>query len=234
MKHPDKAFQKELGHKFRRGEWLDAAFTHPSFRHEGPVPSDVDNQRLEFLGDAVLGLLAAECFFAEDNDLQEGDMTQLRSMISNRDHLAEIGRRWEVGPRLKLGKGEASSGGADRDSNLADAVEAILGAAFLDGGMRACRKVFKKHWSTDIEQIQQTAPVGNPKGALQEWAQKQNGKAPSYRIVNETGPQHDRSYEAVVTWNGEELARGTAPSKRAAEAEAARVALDQVQPRESE
>lgn len=226
---PFKAFQKRLGVKFRKTSLLEAALTHPSFRYEDPEGTEEDNQRLEFLGDAVLGMLAAEALYGMESGYPEGEMTQFRSRISNRTHLAELGRRWEIGGLLRLGKGETASGGADRDSNLADAVEAVIGAVYLEGGLKAARKLFLRHLGPDLEGLQTAAeqgqPIGNPKGQLQEWAQQQNGKAPVYEIVAEKGPQHERVYEAVVRWNGKDLARGTAPSKRAAEAEAAKNAL---------
>jgi len=176
--------------------------------------------------------LAAEALYEVEPGLQEGEMTQFRSQISNKTHLARLGRVWELGSLLYLGKGETTSGGADRDSNLADAVEAVIGAVYLDGGMKACRKLFSKHLAPDLE-VLRVAPeeqevLGNPKGQLQEWTQKQNGEAPTYTIVDERGPQHDREYEAMAEWNGEELGRGIAPSKRAAEAAAAENAMGRV------
>jgi ribonuclease-3 len=229
---PLKAFQKRLGYRFRKAKLLEAALTHPSYRYEDEGVSG-DNQRLEFLGDAVLGLQAAEALYAVMPELDEGAMTQFRSRISNKTHLAELGRRWELGDLLLLGKGEANSGGSDRDSNLADAVEAVIGAIYLDGGPKAVRKLFLRHLVPDLDVLRDAADsgaaIGNPKGLLQEWTQKQNGLAPSYTIVAEHGPQHDRVYEAAVTWNDQELARGTAPSKRAAEAAAAENAMNVVQ-----
>lgn len=228
--NPLKAFQKRLGYRFRKSVLLQTALTHPSHRYEDQQENGVDNQRLEFLGDAVLGMLAAEALYGVAPEMREGEMTQLRSRISNKDHLATLGRQWEIGPLLLLGIGESRSGGADRDSNLADAVESIIGAVYLDGGIKACRKLFNRHLAPDLEVLQTGDPdpgvLGNPKGRLQEWAQRQNGEAPAYRIVHEDGPQHAREYAAVVSWNGQDLATGSAPSKRAAEAEAAKAALD--------
>jgi ribonuclease-3 len=230
--NPLKAFQKRLGYKFRKSDLLEAALTHPSHRYEITQGEGMDNQRLEFLGDAVLGLLAANALYSVSPELQEGEMTQLRSRISNRDHLATLGRRWELGPLLKLGKGESRSGGSERDSNLADAVEAVIGAVYLDGGIKAVRKLFDRHLAPDMAElhdaVQTGDPVGNPKGQLQEWTQKQNGQAPFYEIISEEGPQHDRSYRAAVSWDGRQLATGSAPSKRAAEARAAENALNEI------
>lgn len=233
---PLKRFQKRIGYGFKHRHWLETAITHPSYRHEGDRTDQVDNQRLEFLGDAVIGLLTAECLYTLEPALDEGTMTKFRSMITNRGGLAEVGMAWELGDLLRLGKGEAQSGGAERESNIADAVEAVIGAVFQDGGMKACRKFFKRHFEPRLQNLleEKEAQVerDNPKGSLQELLQRQGKDAPVYQIVAEKGPAHDRQYEAAVYWNQQELARGTAPSKRAAEAQAAAAALKEVSGRE--
>lgn len=226
---PLKRFQKKIGYGFKRRHWLETALTHPSYRHEGDRAEQTDNQRLEFLGDAVIGLLTAECLYTLEPALDEGTMTKFRSMITNRSGLAKVGVAWELGELLRLGKGEAQSGGAERESNIADAVEAVIGAIFQDGGMKACRKFFKRHFEPRLTDLltekEMHVERDNPKGSLQELLQRQGKDAPIYQIVAETGPAHDRQYEAAVYWNQQELARGTAPSKRAAEANAAAEAL---------
>lgn len=226
---PLKRFQKKIGYSFKRRHWLETALTHPSYRHEGDRAEQTDNQRLEFLGDAVIGLLTAECLYTLEPALDEGTMTKFRSMITNRSGLAEVGVSWELGDLLRLGKGEAQSGGAERESNIADAVEAVIGAIFQDGGMKACRKFFSRHFEPRLHSLltekEMQVERDNPKGSLQEMLQRQGKDAPVYKIVGESGPAHDRQYEAAVYWNQEELARGSAPSKRAAEAQAAAKAL---------
>jgi len=229
-----KSFQKRLGYRFRRRALLEAALTHPSFRHEVESGAE-DNQRLEFLGDAVIGLLAAEHLYLAPGDLDEGAMTQLRSRITNQAGLAELGNDWNLGPLLRLGKGEARSGGADRESNIADAVEAVIGAVFRDGGMKACQKLFVRHVAARLEHMMSGEDdhphLDNPKGFLQELTQRHWQAGPEYRIVEERGPAHCREYVAAVYWEEEELARGVAANKRAAEANAAARAVPEVQRR---
>ncbi|MDF3130053.1 ribonuclease III [Kiritimatiellaeota bacterium B1221] len=228
-----KSFQKHIGYKFKKRHWLETALTHPSYRHEVDPDTLMDNQRLEFLGDAVVGLLSAEYLYAIRPKLDEGSMTKFRSMVTSRTGLAALALEWKIGPRLRLGKGEAQSGGAERESNLADAVEAVIGAVFQDGGMKACRKFFSRHFEPRLAALLAEKDIqvikDNPKGSLQEFMQ-QNGKdAPVYRILSEEGPAHEKIYHAAVLSNGEEIGRGHAPSKRVAEARAAADALEQLQ-----
>ncbi len=230
MNPPLKAFQKILGHRFRRPAALERALTHPSLRNERGLESTPDNQRLEFLGDAVLGLLAARYLHQLPEELDEGTMTKYRSLLTNRGTLAQIGEQWGLGPLLRLGKGEASSGGAHKDSNLADAVEALLGAVYIDGGLKASEKVFSLHFLPRLERLRgEGADADNPKGALQEFTQRHWQRSPTYRILGEEGPAHDRLFLAAVLWEGREIATGRAPSKRAAEARAAAAALPLLQ-----
>lgn len=228
-----KHFQKLLGHKFKKQTLLEAALTHPSFRYEGDADAMSDNQRLEFLGDAVVGLLSAEYLFAIRPKLDEGSMTKLRSMVTSRTGLATLANEWKIGSWLRLGKGETQSGGAERESNLADAVEAVIGAVFTDGGMKACRKFFSRHFEPRLAALLEEKEIqvikDNPKGSLQEFLQQSGFEGPEYRIVSEIGPAHEREYEAAVLVKGEEIARGVAPSKRAAEAKAAAEALEKLQ-----
>lgn len=225
-----KTFQKTIGYRFKRKRWLEAALTHPSYRHETDRENIRDNQRLEFLGDAVIGLLSAEYLHEIRPELDEGSMTKFRSMVTSRSGLAALGCQWRIGEFLRLGKGETQSGGAARDSNLADAVEAVIGAIFQDGGMKACRKCFKQHFEPRLEDLLTEKAVqvskDNPKGSLQEQVQSRGGSAPEYKILRELGPAHEREYEAAVYIDGREIARGIAPSKRAAEARAAAAALE--------
>jgi ribonuclease-3 len=223
---PEKLFQKRLGYSFRHKEELAQALTHPSLRNERGQENTPDNQRLEFLGDAVLGLITAECLFAMQTRMDEGAMTKYRSMLTNRNTLAALGEFWCLGPLLRLGRGEETSGGARRDSNLADAVEAVLGAVYRDGGMKAAQKVFDIHFRPRLEAfMREGADADNPKGALQEFTQRHWQRSPIYRIVEEQGPSHGREYVAAVYWGDLEIARGRAGNKRGAEARAAAAAL---------
>lgn len=226
MKSPAKALEKALGYRFKSKERLTTALTHPSYRNEKGHERCSDNQRLEFLGDAVVGLLAADHLYTHARDMNEGEMTKFRSTITNRSGLARVGTAWGIGEKLRLGRGEAQSGGAVKESNLADAVEAILGAVYVDGGLKAAAKVFARHFVPRLEhRLVQSPDVDNPKGALQEYTQRERQTNPEYTILEEAGPAHARSYLAEVTWDGVSLAQGRGASKRSAETEAARKAL---------
>lgn len=230
MKSPYKTLEKTLNYRFKSKELLASALTHPSYRNEKGQENSSDNQRLEFLGDAVVGLLAAEHLFDHANDMNEGDMTKFRSTITNRGGLARVGTAWGLGEQLRMGRGEAQSGGATKESNLADAVEAVMGAIYQDGGHKAATKVFAKHFAPRLEnRLEESPDIDNPKGTLQEYTQRERQSNPEYVILEESGPAHDRIYLAAVSWDGQELARGQGASKRTAEADAARKALAKIQ-----
>ena len=223
LQNPHKELEKALGYRFSRRTRLEIALTHPSFRHETDAVAE-DNQRLEFLGDAVLGMVVADYLVATRKDQQEGDLTRLRSQIASTPPLARIAKSIGVGDSLRLGRGEAQSGGNQREGNLADALEAILGAAYLDGGLKAVQKIFKKLFVPLLEQTG-SGEHENPKGALQELCQKLWKLNPEYRVTSEEGPAHARNYTIEAVIRGEVYGSGTGPSKRAAEATAARAAL---------
>ena len=222
-RNPHKSLEQTLGVRFRRKQLLERALTHPSHRHENAA--DSDNQRLEFLGDAVLGLLAAEHLFGAEPKRAEGPMTKARSELTNRTCLATIAERMDLGPHLRLGKGEAQSGGGTKASNLADAVEAIIGAAYVDGGFRSARKIFAKWFVPAIAELEEAEAPANPKGDLQEFLQAAALPSPVYRILESSGPSHGMRFVAGVFVDTRELARGEGTSKRLAEANAAQTAL---------
>lgn len=221
-----RTLEKQLGYRFRRKARLLAALTHPSFRHESDCVEE-DNQRLEFLGDAALGLVAAAHLYEQLPDQDEGALTHARSKLANRNALARIGERLELGNYLQLGRGEERSGGRERASNLTDAVEALIGAAFLDGGLKAVEKVFRKLWHDDLD-MPACSESENPKGQLQEYSQKRWKVSPTYQVIEEHGPAHAREYVCMVRINDQEFGPGRAMTKRAAEAEAAQIALQQL------
>ncbi|TAN37595.1 MAG: ribonuclease III [Verrucomicrobia bacterium] len=223
LQNPHKELERALGYRFRRRARLDLALTHPSFRHEA-LDTAEDNQRLEFLGDAVLGMVVADYLVATHHDHHEGDLTRLRSQIASTQPLARIAKSIGVGTSLRLGRGEAQNGGMQREGNLADALEAILGAAYLDGGLKAVQKIFKNLFVPLLEQSE-TGDNENPKGALQELCQKLWKINPEYRVTSEEGPAHARTYTIEAVVRGVVYSTGTGPSKRAAESAAARAAL---------
>lgn len=228
MKNPLRKLEKQLGYRFRRKFLLHAALTHRSFRFEDDE-TQIDNQRMEFLGDAALGLLAAAWFYKRYPQGREGELTQWRSRVTSSRPLAEIGAQCGVGSFLRLGKGESQNGGQGRPSNLTDAVEAILGAAYLDGGIKAVEKIFTRLLVPYIEQLEQGDSTDNPKGALQEITQQRWKVTPRYRMVSESGPSHDRHYTIEVVLNNQVFGQGYGSNKRDAQMAAAAEALISVE-----
>ncbi len=222
--HADK-LQAIIGYEFKDPALLLEALTHPSLAHEKGAPHNHHNQRLEFLGDAVLQLLLTDQIFRLYPEFPEGKLTQLRAHLANRHALYRRAQEIELGRFLLLGKGEEASGGHTRLSNLADAYEALLGAIYLDGGVRAARKFIARQFAGEFKQIKQATPRQNPKGLLQELLQARSAVNPSYRVVDESGPDHNKFFEAIVEWEGRTIGRGRGGSKKQAEAAAAEAAL---------
>jgi ribonuclease-3 len=218
-------FQQRLGHRFARLELLQQALTHASFGHEKRQRLP-DNQRLEFLGDAVLQLAVTEELYRRFPDLPEGRLTVLRAMLVNRHHLQTLAKDLGLGEELILGRGEETSRGRERGSILADAMEAIIGAIFADAGWEPTRALILRVLGPSLGQIREEgSPQANPKGSLQEKLQAEGDNPPLYRCVSETGPPHARVYEVVVEWQDRELGRGQGASKKEAETRAAEAAL---------
>lgn len=225
MSAPDLiALQEKLGYTFREAALLQLALTHPSIAHETEkmVPH---NQRLEFLGDAVLGLVLSDELYARFPDVGEGSLTKGRAQLVNTHSLAEQSRRLAIGEFLIMSKGELAHGGPERTSALADAFEAVTGAIYLDGGIEAARIFLLRCFRDDFGDFMALPNLSNPKGELQEKVQANSHEAPRYVITAATGPDHDRSFECAVFHEGRELARGMGKSKRHAESAAALAAL---------
>lgn len=218
-----KTIEKKLGYRFRKRSYLGVALTHPSYRHEQEGILE-DNQRLEFLGDAALGLAAAADLYRRFGEVDEGALTHKRSKLTNRSTLARLGLELEIGEHLLLGRGEEQSGGRERDSNLTDAVEALIGAIYLDGGQKAVERVFKRLWHAELDAVT-AEDMDNPKGALQEYCQKRWKVSPSYRIEAQRGPAHEREYVCVARVKDKDFGTGRGMNKRSAEMQAARAAL---------
>jgi len=217
--------QEGLGYNFAQPELLCLALTHPSVAHEREVSID-HNQRLEFLGDAVLQLVLTAELYAKFPDVEEGPLTQARAQMVNRRTLAEQGLRIGLGEYLWLSKGESLSGGRERASTLADAFEALLGALYLDGGIGAARAFILRQFHDAFGKLEVIPNLENPKGELQELLQANSNEAPEYRLESVSGPDHNRHFVSVVYHLGKELARGTGKSKKTSESEAARAALE--------
>ncbi len=216
--------QNHLGYPFRDLALLRLALTHPSVAYEKGAPLQT-NQRLEFLGDAVLQLVLTRELYEAFPDVGEGPLTKARAKLVNRRTLAEHGRQLGLGKNLILSRGEDLHGGRERPSALADAFEALLGAIFLDGGFEAAREFILRQFRGAFGQLSVIPILENPKGELQELLQSVSSEAPQYRVVSATGPDHDRVFECTVLHEGVELARGHGKSKKAAESEAALAAL---------
>jgi len=222
------ALQNHLAYKFRDENLLRLALTHPSVAHESGMASE-HNQRLEFLGDAVLQLVLTQKFYENFPMFDEGSLTKARAKLVNRRTLAEHARALDLGAYLILSRGEETSGGRGRASALADAFESLLGAIFLDGGFDAAREFILREFAADFSTLAESSGIENPKGELQELLQSHSPNAPEYQTVSATGPDHDRVFDCIVQHEGVELARGRGKSKKAAESVAALAALKRLQ-----
>lgn len=216
--------QNQLGYVFQKPELLQLALTHPSVAHEQDLPIQT-NQRLEFLGDAVLQLVLTRELYEKFPAFGEGPLTKARAKLVNRRTLAERARLLSLGRHLILSRGEELSNGRERPSALADTFEALLGAVFLDGGFEASREFILRQFADAFGELSAIPILENPKGELQELLQSFSSEAPRYHVASATGPDHDRVFECTVHHCGVELARGQGKSKKAAESEAALAAL---------
>ena len=219
-------FQRKLGYHFRDLSLLKMALTHPSIAHElGPGVVVPHNQRLEFLGDAVLQLVLTRELYMKFPGFGEGPLTKARAQLVNRKMLASHGQRLELGQHMVMSRGEESSGGRERASALADAFEAVVGALFLDSSYEVARDFILREFSDVFGELRVLPTIENPKGELQEMLQAATNEAPQYKLENMTGPDHDRSFECTVHHRGVELGRGTGKNKKEAESAAALMAL---------
>lgn len=216
--------QEAIGYTFRDEALLRLALTHPSIAHEAPVNTP-HNQRLEFLGDAVLGLVLTHELYEKFPGFGEGPLTKARAQMVNRRTLADTSRRLGLGAHLILSHGEETSGGRERPSALADAFEALLGAIFLDGGYATAREFILRCFRDAFGELNEIPNLDNPKGELQEWLQSKSSDAPRYEMTLATGPDHNRVFECAVFHQGAELGRGSGKSKKEAESRAALAAM---------
>lgn len=212
--------EKALGHRFKDQDLVTRALTHSSTRGNG---SRDDNERLEFLGDRVLGLAISAALIEAFPEAAEGDLARRFNQLVKRETCAAMGRAIDLGRNLILSDSEASSGGCDKDTIIADAVEALLGAAFIDSGFDKARAIVLKLWQPHLEG--KTHAVADPKSALQEWAQGRGLALPRYVEVSRSGPDHAPRFISEVRIAGCKPAQGTGSSKRAAEQAAASAML---------
>lgn len=220
-----KRFCKSLGHEFTRPELLVRALTHSSISS----PTRPDNQRLEFLGDRVLGLIIAEALCNADEAASEGQLAPRYNALVRKETCAEVAREIGVGDVLKLGRSEMLSGGRRKMALLGDAMEAVIAAVYLDGGFEAARRVVLDHWKGRLDTVAEDAR--DPKSALQEWAQAKGQMPPTYKVISRKGPDHAPVFEVEVRLVSGEMASAKATTKRNAEQEAARNLLQKIEAR---
>lgn len=223
-----KSFEERIKYKFRNSLLLAEALTHPSLGHE-THRRHFDNQRLEFLGDAVLQLIFTEHLYAIFPHYSEGQLTKLRARMVSRDGLQLHASKLTLGDFLLMGKGEELSGGRLRPSTLADAFEALIGAIYLDSDFETVRQFVLTLAAPDIENLRISPMDVNPKGQLQEILQSIGPTSPEYSVLAESGPEHAKQFISCVKWGGVELGSGEGKSKKAAEMEAAIDALKKKQ-----
>jgi ribonuclease III len=213
------AIEAGLGHRFIRPDAIALAITHRSFAAEA-----ANNEKLEFLGDAVLALAMSDLLMARFPEANEGDLSKIRASLVNADVLARKARELDLGLHLRLGKGEEKTGGRDKSSILAAGYEALLGAVYLDAGYEAARRVVEAHFTADIEE-HLTVGLRDYKTRLQEVTQRLFRETPLYTLVEESGPDHEKRFVAEIAINGRRYGRGVGRSKKTAEQAAAGEAL---------
>lgn len=222
-------FQEVLGLHFRDQSLLQRALTHKSYLNEHPRKGLEDNQRLEFLGDAVLDFVSGEWLYNRFPEATEGRLTRLRAAIVRTEALAEFGMACHVGESLLLGRGEEESGGRTRMANLCDAFEAVIGALYLDQGLDAVRTLVYPHFDAAVEEILEGERDKDAKSLLQEWSQRHLGVTPVYHTISSSGPDHAKQFTVVVMIGDKIYGEGSGLRKQAAAQSAARQALDALQ-----
>ncbi|HEU5369815.1 MAG TPA: ribonuclease III [Ktedonobacterales bacterium] len=221
--HP---LERRVGWRFRQPALLREALTHRSYAYESPEPGLAPNERLEFLGDAILGFLCAEYLFRTYPTLSEGELTTARAALVKAPTLAGFARGLQLGEYLRMGRGEARSGGRKREPLLAAAFEALLGALYLDGALDEVRRFLLPLLEQEAQRVIGAGRLKDDKSLLQELAQAHLGVTPSYRIVAEEGPAHQRRYTVEVLLGSQVAGQGQGRNKQSAEQEAARQALE--------
>jgi len=225
---PLRELERTLGYGFVNRSLLETALTNPSYRSDHTAEGVKDNQRLEFLGDAVFGLLTAQEVYERFGDEDEGGLTVRRSHMASGRALAELARRIGLGSYLRLGKGDEAAGGREKDKSLTDAMEAVFGAAWCDGGLKAARKIYATLMAEHADEPLDVW-AENPKGQLQELAQRKVWPdSPAYELTEVTGPSHAPQYTVRASVHGGHAATGEGKTKRAAEVAAAQALLRQL------
>jgi ribonuclease-3 len=224
------ALQERLGYRFRDPELLRRALIHTSFVNETAPPKPESNERLEFLGDAVIELVVAERLFTSRPHLPEGDLTTLRAGVVRLEMLGHLGRRLELGQCLLLGRGEESTGGRERASIAGRALEAVFGAIYLDGGLEPARVAALALLDPEIDRLVESQALKDDKSRLQEASQGELGLTPGYRTIAAVGPDHAKEFTVEVSLGDDVVGRGTGRTKQIAAQAAAHDALSRWPP----
>ncbi len=217
--------EQKLDYQFKSKELLAEALRHSSFVNEQPESDLRDNERLEFLGDAVLNLIVGHILMERYPQMKEGDLSRTRANLVNETQLATMARSIGLGSYLQLGKGEIQTHGMEKNSILAGAYEALVAALYLDSGYKSTFSIIEKNFVPIVDQVQSASDSYDYKSRLQEWVQEKHGAIPNYNVVNEQGPDHDKTFWVLVKIFGIE-AQGTGKNKKTAEQDAARKALE--------
>jgi len=220
--------QKDLGISFHQESLLEQAFVHLSYLNENPGFGRPSNERLEFLGDAILNFIVTEKLYEEFPKLPEGELTELRAFLVCRDTLAELASSLKLGDWLLLGRGEEANGGRAKASNLANAMEALIGALYLDQGLAKTKRFILRQLKPELEKIKAGKTTPNYKTLVQELVQAEKRPTPVYRLVEAIGPDHHKQFTAEILVDGQTLGRGVGGSKKAAESQAARAAWEKL------
>ena len=220
--------QKILGVPFQQQELLTQALTHSSYANENPGTAPASNERLEFLGDAILGLIVAENLFRDFPAMSEGEMTRLRSILVKQETLARVAESIELGDYLYLGKGEESSGGREKPANLARVLEALIAAVYLDHGFAVTEQFVLEILDAELLKTLYQGTIIDYKSQLQELLQAQAQQTPVYNLIETSGPDHDKKFTVEVKQGNDVLATGIGRSKKKAETEAARIAMEKL------
>ena len=221
--------QKKLGVSFQQPELLTQALTHSSYANENPGVSPASNERLEFLGDAILGLIVAENLFRDFPGMSEGEMTRLRSILVKQETLARVAESIKLGNYLYLGKGEEASGGKDKPANLARALEAVVAAVYLDQGSAITEQLVLEILDAELLKTLYQGAIIDYKSQLQELLQAKTQQTPVYNLIETQGPDHNKNFTVEVRLGNDVLATGIGRSKKKAETEAAHIALEKLQ-----
>jgi ribonuclease III len=222
------SLENKLGYQFKNIGLLREALQHSSYVNEQRDPDLQDNERLEFLGDAVLDLVITHILMEQFPKTREGDLSRMRATIVNESQLSLVAQRLNLGQHLLLGRGEEQSNGQEKKSILADALEAVIAAVYLDGGLQAGFEVIERQFSEMISHVRDRLAEEDFKSRLQELVQVQFKRIPDYKIVAESGPDHDKTFEVRLSIGNSLTTHGTGKSKKAAEQAAAEVALEKL------